>query len=104
MINKKNEEKGITYWNWVLQNENEIKFAVLKNSTYDAEILEDSYWDTVSSVYERAMQDKPINDMKNYFFMSMLHRYRYLQNKKRDIMKKQRAFIDAFESLLLDCA
>lgn len=69
---------------YIAENEKELKAAVRKNITYDSEIFEDAWGESVVKVYDSIVRnDKQVKDFKMYFFMAMKWNYVNMQNSKR---------------------
>lgn len=55
----------------------------MKNITYDSELFDDAYNDTVIKVAKVIEDGKKIEDIRYYFFISLKWNYINMQNKKR---------------------
>lgn len=72
------------FYNYIINNENQIKYEVKKNITYEPELFEEAYSDTIVKVANAILVNhKVIDDFRFYFFISFKQNYIQMQNKKR---------------------
>ena len=71
------------FYTYISNNYEQTRYEVLKNVTYDEELFDDVYNDTVIKVADIIMQGKEIEDIRYYFFISLKWNYINAQNKKR---------------------
>ncbi|MDE5790312.1 MAG: hypothetical protein K2H96_03675 [Muribaculaceae bacterium] len=93
------EEKGAMFLNWVAEHQGEMRKALKKNCTYDPDIFDDVFGETVLSVHSTIVKNnREIDNIKNYFFLALKWKYQTRQNQKR---KQQSATFtpDDWESL-----
>ena len=77
-----NEEKARDFLNYVAKNEKELKYILAKNVTYDKDIFDDVFNDTIIKVYNSILKNgTDVSDYKNYFFISMKWQYILQQNR-----------------------
>lgn len=80
-------EKGAAFLEWVTDNEREMRKALKKNCTYDPDIFDDVFSETIVNVYNTITKNnREIDNIKNYFFLALKWKYQTRQNQKR---KKQ---------------
>lgn len=78
------EEKGAAFLQWVAQNEKEMRKALKKNCTYDPDIFDDVFSETIVTVYNTIVKNnREIDNIKNYFFLALKWKYQTRQNQKR---------------------
>ena len=71
-----NEEKARDFLNYVAKNEKELKYILAKNVTYDKDIFDDVFNDTIIKVYNSILQNgTEVSDYKNYFYISLKWQY-----------------------------
>lgn len=87
------------FYSYIQTNYEQSRYEVLKNVTYDGELFDDVYNDTVIKVAERIMSGKDIEDIRYYFFISLKWNYINAQNRKRKDLKR---FTDFTEVELSD--
>lgn len=62
------EEKGAAFLQWVADNEKEMRKALKKNCTYDPDIFDDVFSETIVNVYNTITKNnREIDNIKNYF-------------------------------------
>lgn len=78
------EEKGAIFLNWVADHQAEMKRALRKNCTYDPDIFDDVFTETIINVHSTIVKNnRDIDNIKNYFFLALKWQYQMRQNKKR---------------------
>ena len=71
-----NEEKARDFLNYVAKNEKELKYILAKNVTYDKDIFDDVFNDTIIKVYNSIKKNgTEVSDYKNYFYISLKWQY-----------------------------
>lgn len=87
MTNNKDNfyEQHLTdFYTYITNNERQIKYEVKKNITYEEELFDEAYADTIVKVANAIMVNhKVVDDFRFYFFISFKQNYIQLQNKKR---------------------
>lgn len=79
-----NEEKARDFLNYVAKNEKELKFILAKNVTYDKNIFDDVFNDTIIKVYNSILKNgTEVSDYKNYFFTSLKWTYVLADNRNK---------------------
>lgn len=79
-----NEEKARDFLNYVAKNEKELKFILAKNVTYDKDIFDDVFNDTIIKVYNSILKNgTDVSDYKNYFFTSLKWTYVLADNRNK---------------------
>lgn len=71
------------FYVYISNNYEQSRHEVLKNITYDSELFDDAYNDTVIKVAKVIEDGKKIEDIRYYFFISLKWNYINMQNKKR---------------------
>lgn len=71
------------FYDYISNNYEQSRHEVLKNITYDSELFDDAYNDTVVKVAKVIEEGKKIDDIRYYFFISLKWNYINMQNKKR---------------------
>lgn len=78
-----NEEKAKDFLNYVAKNEKELKYILAKNVTYDKDIFDDVFNDTIIKVYNSILKNgTDVSDYKNYFYISLKWQYVLQQNRR----------------------
>lgn len=78
------EEKGAAFLQWIADNQKELKKAVKKNCTFDAEIFDDVFAEAIINVYNTITKNNSeIANIKNYFFLACKWQYQMRQNQHR---------------------
>lgn len=78
------EEKGAKFLQWVADNQNEMKRALRKNCTYDPDIFDDVFSETILNVHSTIVKNnRDIDNLKNYFFLAVKWQYQMRQNQSR---------------------
>lgn len=76
------------FYQYIIRNEQQIKKDVRKNITFEPELFEEVYSDTIVKVANAILVNhKWIDDFRYYFFISFKQNYIQSQNKKRKIEK-----------------
>ena len=76
------------FYQYIIRNEKQIKKEVRKNITYEEELFDEAYSDTIVKVANAILtKHKIIDDFRYYFFISFKQNYIQMQNKKRKIDK-----------------
>lgn len=79
-----NEEKARDFLNYVATNEKELKYILAKNVTYDKDIFDDVFNDTIIKVYNSILKNgTEVSDYKNYFFTSLKWTYVLADNRNK---------------------
>ena len=79
-----NEEKARDFLNYVAKNEKELKYILAKNVTYDKDIFDDVFNDTIIKVYNSILKNgTDVSDYKNYFFTSLKWTYVLAHNRNK---------------------
>lgn len=79
-----NEEKAKDFLNYIAQNEKELKYILAKNITFDKNIFDDVFNDTIIKVYNSILKNgTEVNDYKNYFFTSLKWTYVLADNRNK---------------------
>ena len=81
-----NEEHGQEFLKFVADNESRLKNNLRKNITYDEDIFDDVFQETILRVHSAIMNGTRIDDFEQYFFIASKFCYINEQNKER---KKQ---------------
>jgi RNA polymerase sigma factor (sigma-70 family) len=81
-----NEEHGQEFLKFVADNESRLKNNLRKNITYDENIFDDVFQETILRVHSAIMNGTRIDDFEQYFFIASKFCYINEQNKER---KKQ---------------
>lgn len=77
-----NEQKAREFLQYVAENEKELKYILAKNTTYDKELFDDVFNDTIIKVYNSIIKNgTDVKDYKNYFFISLKWQYILQQNR-----------------------
>lgn len=91
-----NEEHGREFLEYVAKNEKRLKKNLKKNITYNPELFDDAFQETILKVHNAIMKGQRIEDFEKYFFIASKFQYinednkdkkRYKQND-RDILWK----------------
>lgn len=79
-----NEEKARDFMNYIAKNEKELKYILAKNITYDKDIFDDVFNDTIIKVYNSILKNgTEVSDYKNYFFTSLKWTYVLADNRNK---------------------
>ena len=91
------------FYQYIIRNEKQIKKEVSKNITYDKELFDEAYSDTIIKVANAILNNhKIIDDFRYYFFISFKQNYIQMQNKKRKIDKMKTYGYVGCEGLIID--
>lgn len=71
------------FYDYISNNYEQSRHEVMKNITYDSDLFDDAYNDTVIKVAKVIEDGKKIEDIRYYFFISLKWNYINMQNKKR---------------------
>lgn len=78
------EEKGAIFLQWVADNQGEMKKALRKNCTFDPDLFDDVFSETIINVHSTIVKNnREIDNIKNYFFLALKWKYQTRQNQKR---------------------
>ena len=76
------------FYQYIIRNEKQLKQEVRKNITYEEELFDEAYSDTIVKVANAILVNhKVIEDFRYYFFISFKQKFIQLQNKRRKIDK-----------------
>lgn len=79
-----NELKAQNFLSYIAENEKELKRALAKNITYDKDIFDDVFNDTIIKVYNSITKNgTDVTDYKNYFFTSLKWTYVLADNRNK---------------------
>lgn len=79
-----NEQKAQEFLKYIAENEKELKRALAKNITYDKDIFDDVYNDTIIKVYNSILKNgTEVTDFKNYFYTSLKWTYVLADNRNK---------------------
>lgn len=81
-----NEEHGQEFLQYVAKNEARLKRNLKKNITYNPDLFNDVFQDSIIKVYNAIMNGTVVDDFEQYFFIASKFCYINEQNKER---KKQ---------------
>ena len=81
-----NEEHGQEFLQFVAKNEARLKRNLKKNITYNPDLFNDVFQDSIIKVYNAIMNGTVVDDFEQYFFIASKFCYINEQNKER---KKQ---------------
>ncbi len=76
------------FYDYISNNYEQSRHEVLKNITYDSDLFDDAYNDTVVKVAKVIEAGKDIADIRYYFFISLKWNYINMQNRKRRQVSK----------------
>lgn len=92
-----NEDKAKDFLNYVAKNEKELKFILAKNVTYDKDIFDDVFNDTIIKVYNSILKNgTEVKDYKNYFYMAL--KWQYVLQHNRLTKYKSSSVRDYFDN------
>ena len=90
-----NEVKAQNFMRYIADNEKELKKNLLKNITYDKDIFEDVFNETILKIYNSIVKNgTDIKDYKQYFFMCS--KFTYILWDNRNKKHKNRMVYDYF--------
>lgn len=91
------------FYQYIIRNEKQLKQEVKKNITYEEELFDEAYSDTIVKVaYAILVNHKVIEDFRYYFFISFKQNFIQLQNKKRKIDKLKTYGYKDCEGLIIE--
>lgn len=74
------------FFNYVIEHEKELQYALRKNITYDPDLFDDVTADTIIRIAEYILNKRVyIKNFKGLFFISAKRQYIAEQNKKREL-------------------
>ena len=82
-----NKEHGDEFLKYVAENMERLKHNLRKNITYDPDIFDDSFQDSIIRVYNAIMNGSRIDDFEQYFFITSKFDYIVKDNKKKNRLK-----------------
>lgn len=93
-MSETNEEKAKNFLNYVAKNKEELKRNLKKNITYNPEIFDDVFQETIVKIYNSILKNGTnIEDYKQYFFISSKWTYALRDN---NFKKEQKLFLRDF--------
>lgn len=91
------------FYQYIIRNEKQLKQEVRKNITYEEELFDEAYSDTIVKVANAILVNhKIIEDFRYYFFISFKQNFIQLQNKKRKIDKMKTYGFKECEGLIIE--
>lgn len=91
------------FYQYIIRNEKQLKQEVRKNITYEEELFDEAYSDTIVKVANAILVNhKIIEDFRYYFFISFKQNFIQLQNKKRKIDKLKTYGYKDCEGLIIE--
>lgn len=91
------------FYQYIIRNEKQIKQEVRKNITYEEELFDEAYSDTIVKVANAILVNhKVIEDFRYYFFISFKQNFIQLQNKRRKIDKLKTYGYKDCEGLIIE--
>ena len=91
------------FYQYIIRNEKQLKQEVRKNITYEEELFDEAYSDTIVKVANAILVNhKVIEDFRYYFFISFKQNFIQLQNKKRKIDKMKTYGYKDCEGLIIE--
>ena len=91
------------FYQYIIRNETQLKQEVRKNITYEEELFDEAYSDTIVKVANAILVNhKVIEDFRYYFFISFKQNFIQLQNKKRKIDKLKTYGFKDCEGLIIE--
>lgn len=91
------------FYQYIIRNEKQLKQEVRKNITYEEELFDEAYSDTIVKVANAILVNhKVIDDFRYYFFISFKQNFIQLQNKKRKIDKLKTYGYKDCEGLIIE--
>lgn len=91
------------FYQYIIRNEKQVKQEVRKNITYEEELFDEAYSDTIVKVANAILVNhKVIEDFRYYFFISFKQNFIQLQNKKRKIDKLKTYGFKDCEGLIIE--
>lgn len=83
------EQHGRDFLDFVAKNEKRLKKNLRKNITYDEDLFEDAYQNTILKVYDKIMSGTYIDDFENYFFIASKWEFIGQQTKYRRKLQEE---------------
>ena len=91
------------FYQYIIRNEKQLKQEVRKNITYEEELFDEAYSDTIVKVANAILVNhKVIDDFRYYFFISFKQNFIQLQNKRRKIDKLKTYGYKECEGLIIE--
>lgn len=91
------------FYQYIITHEKQLKQEVRKNITYEQELFDEAYSDTIVKVANAILVNhKIIEDFRYYFFISFKQNFIQLQNKKRKIDKMKTYGYKDCEGLIIE--
>lgn len=91
------------FYQYIITHEKQLKQEVRKNITYEQELFDEAYSDTIVKVANAILVNhKVIEDFRYYFFISFKQNFIQLQNKKRKIDKMKTYGFKDCEGLIIE--
>ena len=91
------------FYQYIIRNEKQLKQEVRKNITYEEELFDEAYSDTIVKVANAILVNhKVIEDFRYYFFISFKQNFVQLQNKRRKIDKLKTYGYKDCEGLIIE--
>ena len=91
------------FYQCIIRNEKQLKQEVRKNITYEEELFDEAYSDTIVKVANAILVNhKVIDDFRYYFFISFKQNFIQLQNKRRKIDKLKTYGYKDCEGLIIE--
>lgn len=82
---RNNEEKAKEFLKYIGENANKLKKALLKNVTYNKEIVDDILGETILKVYNTILKNgTEIESIEDYFFIALKFTYIYRDNQNKE--------------------
>jgi len=82
------DEQLTRFYGYITDNYEQSRHEVMKNITYDPDIFDDAYNDTVIKVANVINEGREIEDIRYYFFISLKWNYINMQNRKRRMLSR----------------
>lgn len=95
------EETAKRFLEWIAdeRNEREMKKALAKNTTYNSDIFEDVFQDSIVKVYNSIMNGNEVKDFKSYMFITL--KFNYIQ-KDNQIKNRKKVELSLTENKQID--
>lgn len=93
-----NEEHLQEFYDFIVKNDKRLRKNLKKNITYNAELFDDAYENSIMKVANAILKGKRINDFEQYFFITSKFEYILLDNKDKRKQKIDTP-IDDFDSI-----
>lgn len=89
------ELKGKRFLEYVANNINRLKRNLKKNITYDENLFDDLFQESILKVYNTIVKNnKDVEDYEQYFYISSKYNYILKQNSNREKMKRMTELTD----------